>query len=206
MHTPPQETQRRHSTGKRKSLLRVPPSAALPRKIAPGVFFVNPSGDSKDEKNLPSIKTLIDLEITHAVLARGSNFQLLRGMKALFVGPHDPLAKVVAWMHAVRGLGAHIIVGDVAAAAGYLVVEFGLTPRAAWLRIAHGIPPSGDLLLARLYALALVQTEKGKENGPVYLSKKWGGYEARGIQPRPCQSQRCRTRAESGLKHVLISI
>jgi hypothetical protein len=41
-------------------------------------------------------------------------------------------------MRAVRRLGAHIIVGDFAAAAGYLVVELGLTPRTAWLRIARG--------------------------------------------------------------------
>ncbi|KAI0273940.1 hypothetical protein BGY98DRAFT_1099326 [Russula aff. rugulosa BPL654] len=85
-------------------------------------------------------------------------------MKSLFVGPQDPLSKVVVWMRAVRRLGANIIVGDFAAAAGYLVVELGLTPRTAWLRIARGIPPVGDLVLARLCVLALVHNEKEKEN------------------------------------------
>ncbi|KAH9962003.1 hypothetical protein BGW80DRAFT_1356854, partial [Lactifluus volemus] len=102
-------------------------------------------------------------------------------------------------MRAVRRLGAHIIiVGDVAAAAGYLVVELGLNPRAAWLRIAHGIPPTGDLLLARLYALALVQHDEEKvENRPDYISKCMfegefapGRYATRGSTPSPCQSRR----------------
>lgn len=212
MHTP-QQTQHCYLTGKRESLPNVPPRATLPRKIAPGVFFVNPGRDGEDKDSLPSTDMLIDLEITHAVVARGSDLLLSCGMKALFVGPHDPLSKVVAWMRAVRQLGAHIIVGDVAAAAGYLVVELGLTPRAAWLRMARGIPPPGDLLLARLYALVLVQGDNGKDNGPVDTSKcasgnasTMGGNEVGRIPPRPCRSQPGRTRAESGLKHLLMSV
>ncbi|KAH9060348.1 hypothetical protein EDB83DRAFT_2315653 [Lactarius deliciosus] len=132
------------------------PRHALPRKIAQGVFFIDPtSGD-----RAPSTRTLVDLEITHAVVARGSDLRLSSGMKALFVGSHDPLSRVVAWMRAVRRLGACVIVSDVAAAAGYLVVELSLTPRSAWLRIARGIPPAGDLVLAKLCALALTHSEK----------------------------------------------
>jgi hypothetical protein len=206
--TSPQQTHHHYLTRK---LSTVPPRATLPRKIAPGVFFTNPGGHSskEDKDNLPSTKTLINLDITHAVLERGSDLQLSCGVKALFVGPHDPLSQIVAWMRAVRRLGAHIIVGDVAAAAGYLVVELGLNPRAAWLRVAHGIPPTGDLLLARLYALALVQHEERVENGPDYISKcVFGGefvasrYDTRGSTPGPCQSRRqCR---ESGLKNVFV--
>ncbi|KAH9993171.1 hypothetical protein BJV77DRAFT_373140 [Russula vinacea] len=145
-----------------------PQSAALPRRIASGVFFINPNEDGKlndnDNDALLSSNTLINLEITHAVVPRGSDVRFSWGMKALFVGPQDPLSKIVAWMRAVRRLGAHIIVGDFAAAAGYLVVELGLTPRTAWLRIARGIPPVGDFVLARLCALAVVH-KKEKENG-----------------------------------------
>jgi len=228
----------------------IPPSAILPRRIALGVFFVNPtcgssnakegdSGDNNDSSNdaLPSTNTLAHLGITHAVVQRasasGSNHPLFCGgttIKALFVGPQDPLSKVVAWMQAVRRrLRAHIIVvGDFAAAAGYLVVELGLTPRSAWLRIARGVPPAGDLVLARLCALAMVHSEKDKEK------KKYGGglaaaatargldaerasssdadkegpsgcgYRQFGISPRSCRSSRDRTRAESRLKHVVV--
>jgi hypothetical protein len=205
MHTQ-QQTQYRYLIGKRRPHPILPPGATLPRKIAPGVFFVN----GKDKDNLPSTDMLINLGITHAVLARGSDIQLSCGIKALFVDPHDPLSRIVAWMRAVRQLGAHVIVSDVAAAAAYLVVELGLFPRAAWLRIAYGIPPTGDLLLARLYALGPVPNEKGKVDGPVYMELASGnelaagGYEARGISPWPCQNHRCRTRAESGLRHVLV--
>jgi hypothetical protein len=208
--SPSQQTHHHYLTRK---LSTVPPLATLPRKIAPGVFFTNSGGNSsKDKDDLPSTKTLINLDITHAVLERGSDLQLSCGVKALFVGPHDPLSQVVAWMRAVRRLGAHIIVGDVAAAAGYLVVELGLNPRAAWLRIARGIPPTGDLLLARLYALALVRHEERVDNGPHYISKYvFGGefaagrYDTRESTPDPCQSRRqCRTRTESGLKNVFV--
>jgi hypothetical protein len=133
-------------------------------------------------------------------------------MKSLFVGPQDPLSKVVAWMRAVRRLGAHIIVGDFAAAAGYLVVELGLTPRTAWLRIARGVPPIGDLVLARLCVLALVHNEKEKENrngngsgsgnGDV-SGGTWCGYQSLGISPRSYRRQRFGTRAGSGLKHIV---
>jgi len=207
MHTP-RQTWQRPLTKKRKTLSNVPPpllTATLPRKIAPGVFFVNRSGGSKDQDTLPSPSMLIDLEITHIVVARGSDLGPSfagTNLKALFVGPHDPLSRVVAWMRAVRRLGAHIIVGDIAAAAGYLVVELGLTPRVAWLRVGRGIPPAGDHLLSRLYVLAHVQNEKGKENGPVHISKctSGGEYTARRFEARS------RTRVESGLKHVLVSI
>ena len=208
MHTP-RQTRQRSLTGKRKSLPNVPPPAApattLPRKIAPGVFFVNWSGDSKDQDTLPSPNMLVNLEITHVVVARGSDLgPSFAGtkLKALFVGTHDPLSRVVAWMRAVRRLGAHIIVGDVAAATGYLVVELGLTPRVAWLRIGHGIPPAGDYLLSRLYVLAHVQNEKGKENGAAHLSEctSGGEYTARRFEARS------RTRVESGLKHVFVSV
>jgi len=70
-------------------------------------------------------------------------------------GPHGPPCRVVAWMRAVRRrLSANVIVvGDSAAAAGYLVVELGLTPRSAWLRIArcpaHGRPRAGAAARAR---------------------------------------------------------
>ncbi|KAH9062367.1 hypothetical protein EDB87DRAFT_1682029 [Lactarius vividus] len=134
------------------------PRHALPRKIAQGVFFVDPTSGDRDAAL--STRTLVDLEITHAVVARGSDLRLSSGMKALFIGSHDPLSRVVAWMRAVRRLGACVIVSDVAAAAGYLVVELGLTPRSAWLRIARGIPPAGDLVLAKLCALALTHSEK----------------------------------------------
>jgi hypothetical protein len=200
-------------------LVSVPRSAALPRRIAQGVFFVNPNGDDKTNDNdnaLLSTNTLVNLEITHAVVTRGSDPGLSWGMKALFVGPQDPLSKVVAWMRAVRRLGAHIIVGDFAAAAGYLVVELGLTPRTAWLRIARGIPPVGDLVLARLCVLAVVYNTKEKENrngsGDGAALKTSGrertgdGYRGLGSAPRSCRRERFRTRAESGLKHVLVNI
>jgi hypothetical protein len=168
---------------------------------------------------------LINLEITHAVVTRGSDPRLSWGMKSLFVGPQDPLSKVVAWMRAVRRLGAHIIVGDFAAAAGYLVVDLGLTPRTAWLRIARGVPPVGDLVLARLCVLALAHNEKEKENrngganeatlGSSERERErssgngdvsggtWCGYQGLGVSPRSCRRQRFRTRAGSGLKHVV---
>jgi hypothetical protein len=57
-----------------------------------------------------------------------------------------------------------IVVGD-SAAAGYLVVELGLTPRSAWLRIAGGVSPMRDLVLARLCALAIVHNENEKGKG-----------------------------------------
>jgi hypothetical protein len=171
----------------------------------------------------------VNLEITHAVVTRGSDPRLSWGMKSLFVGPQDPLSKVVAWMRAVRRLGAHIIVGDFAAAAGYLVVELGLTPRTAWLRIARGVPPAGDLVLARLCVLTLVHNENKKENqsgngsgsgnevalgssererertsgnGDVSGGTRCG-YQGLGISPRSHRRQRFRTRAGSGLKHVV---
>ena len=185
------------------------PRHALPRKIAPGVFFVDPTSGARDAP--PSSRTLLDLEITHAVVARGSDLRLSSGMKALFVGPHDPLSRVVAWMRAVRGLGACIIVSDIAAAAGYLVVELSLTPRSAWMRIARGIPPVGDLVLARLCALAL--THRGKDElvsrsdsasgGGGVASRGAGGSEWR-VAPRSCRSLRGGTRGQSSLKHVLV--
>ena len=160
-----------HSIPKPRSLVvSVSRSAALPRRIAQGVFFVNPdrevkTNESENENDgLLSSTILVNLEITHAVVTRGSDLRLSWGMKSLFVGPQDPLSKVVAWMRAVRRLGAHVIVGDFAAAAGYLVVELGLTPRTAWLRIARGVPPAGDLVLARLCVLTLVHNENKKEN------------------------------------------
>lgn len=226
------------------------PSAVLPRRISPGIFFVSPSrgvsdndsgnGNGDDTSDaLPSTNTLAHLGITHAVVQRGTEFEsdyrfrCGTTIKALFVGPHDPLSRVVAWMCAVRRrLNANlIVVGDFAAAAGYLVVEQGLTPRSAWLRIARGVPPAGDLVLARLCALAIVHHEKEKEG-------KWDGsaagtrgsssdpgrgslldvgagghvsgpraeckYGQFGVSPRSCRSARFRKRAESGLKHVVV--
>ena len=222
---------RNHNTTQRpRSLVvSVPRSAALPRRIAQGVFFVNQTNEDENDSLLSS-RTLVNLEITHAVVPRGSDPRLSWGMKSLFVGPQDPLSKVVAWMRAVRRLGAHIIVGDFAAAAGYLVVELGLTPRTAWLRIARGVPPVGDLVLARLCVLTLVHNEKEKENrnqngsgsgnraalGSLSEQKSerasgngdvnggtWCGYQGLGISPRSCRRQRFRTRAGSGLKHVV---
>ena len=205
-----------------------PQSAALPRRIASGVFFINPNEDGKlndnDNDALLSSNTLINLEITHAVVPRGSDVRFSWGMKALFVGPQDPLSKIVAWMRAVRRLGAHIIVGDFAAAAGYLVVELGLTPRTAWLRIARGIPPVGDFVLARLCALAVVHkkekenwNEKENDNGSAFRTSErerlsWNGdgqtgcgYQGLGIPSRSSRRHRFRTRTESGLKHVVVS-
>jgi len=188
-----------------------------------------------ENDRLLSSTTLVSLEITHAVVTRGSDPRLSWGMKSLFVGPQDPLSKVVAWMRAVRRLGAHIIVGDLAAAAGYLVVELGLTPRTAWLRIARGVPPVGDLVLARLCALTLVHNEKEKENrnqsqnrngsgsgneaafGSLERDRErttgngdsdvsggtWYRHQSLGVSPRSCRRQRFRTRAGSGLKHVV---
>ncbi len=171
-----------------------------------------------------STSTLANLEITHAVVTRGSDPRLSWGMKSLFVGPKDPLSKVVGWMRAVRRLGACIIVGDFAAAAGYLVIELGLTPRTAWLRIARGVPPVGDLVLARLCALALVHNEKEKERNVNVNEAALGssererectsgngdggtgrGYQGLGISAVSHRRQRFRTRAGtgSGLKHVV---
>jgi hypothetical protein len=221
---------RYHCTVQRPRLLvSSPQSAALPRRIASGVFFVNPDDDDKLNNNgndaLLSSNILVNLGITHAVVPRGSDVRFSWGMKALFVGPQDPLSKIVAWMRAVRRLGAHIIVGDFAAAAGYLVVELGLTPRTAWLRIARGIPPVGDFVLARLCALAVVHNKKEKDNGnekendngsALRTSERerttWNGdgqtgcgYQGMGISSRSCRRQRFRTRTESGLKHVVVS-
>ena len=148
-------------------------------------------------------------------------------MKALFVGPQDPLSRIVGWMRAVRSsLGACIIVSDIAAAAGYLVVELGLSPRSAWLRIARGVPPPGDLVLARLCALAMAQSaaKEGEDqqqqvSGPDRVSDEESkDEEARGqrksqsgsdsgwrVAPRSCRSGRRGTRGESSLKHVLVS-
>jgi len=243
----------RHSNAIQKPRLFVPPSAVLPRRISPGIFFVSPSrgvsdndsgngnGNGDDTSDaLPSTNTLAHLGITHAVVQRGTESELdyrLRcgtTIKALFVGPHDPLSRVVAWMCAVRRrLNANlIVVGDFAAAAGYLVVEQGLTPRSAWLRIARGVPPAGDLVLARLCALAIVHNEKEKEGkcgGSAAgtrgsssdpgrgssLDVGAGGqvsggpraeckYGQFGVAPRSCRSARFRKRAESGLKHVVV--
>ncbi|KAH8985679.1 hypothetical protein EDB92DRAFT_1343429 [Lactarius akahatsu] len=183
------------------------PRHALPRKIAQGVFFVDPTSGDRDAAL--STRTLVDLEITHAVVARGSDLRLSSGMQALFVGSHDPLSRVVAWMRAVRRLGACVIVSDVAAAAGYLVVELSLTPRSAWLRIARGIPPAGDLVLAKLCALALTHSEKDEvsRSDRASDSESAGGHggSERRVAPRSCRSLRGGTRGESGLKHVLIS-
>jgi hypothetical protein len=227
---------RNHCTTQRPRSLVVsaPRSAALPRRIAQGVFFVHPDGDVKTNENendsLLSSTTLVSLEITHAVVTRGSDPRLWWGLKSLFVGPQDPLSRVVAWMRAVRRLGAHVIVGDFAAAAGYLVVELGLTPRTAWLRIARGVPPVGDLVLARLCVLTLVHNEKEKENrngsgsgneaalgssererertsGNVNVSGgTWCGNQDLGISPRSCRRQRFRTQAGSGLRHVVLAL
>jgi len=184
------------------------PRHTLPRKIAAGVFFVDPTSGNKDAP--PSARTLLDLEITHAVVARGSDLLLSSGMKALFVGPHDPLSRIVAWMRAVRRLGACIIVSDIAAAAGYLVVELGLSPRSAWLRIARGLPPAGDLVLARLCALALTHSAKDKQVSESDGASESGGAASRGgsdwhVTSRSCRSQRGGPRGQSSLKHVLVS-
>ncbi len=224
-----------------KSILAgVPRSPALPRRIAQGIFFVEADGDDKTKENendaLLSTSMLVNLEITHAVVRRGSDLRLSWGMKSLFVGPQDPLSRVVTWMRAVRRLGAHIIVGDFAAAAGYLIVELGLSPRTAWLRIARGVPPFGDLVLARLCALALVHNEKEKENwngngnenengngngngaalGLSELEQRTPGngdggsasgcgFQGLGTSLRLHRRQHFRTRAGSGLKHVVVN-
>jgi len=228
----------RHSSAtiqKPRLFVNVPPSAVLPRRIAPGIFFVSPSrgigdndndsgnGNGDDNNNgdgLPSTNTLAHLGITHAVVQRGAeaeadyHFRCGTTIKALFVGAHDPLSRVVAWMRAVRRrLNANlIVVGDFAAAAGYLVVELGgLTPRSAWLRIARGVPPAGDLVLARLCALAIVHNEKEKEGKWDGSASDPSGYASGpraqweyGVSPRSCGSARVRTRAKSGLKHVVV--
>ena len=205
------------------------PRHALPRKIASGVFFIDPTTRDCDTDASPSLRTLLDLSITHAVVARGCGSDLLlsSGMKALFVGPHDPLSRIVGWMRAVRSsLGACIIVSDIAAAAGYLVVELGLSPRSAWLRIARGVPPPGDLVLARLCALAMAQSaaKEGEDqqqqvSGPDRVSDEESkDEEARSqrksqsgsdsgwrVAPRSCRTGRRGTRGESSLKHVLVS-
>ena len=229
MHTVPPT--RNHRTIQRpiSLVVRAPQSVkvALPRRIAQGIFFVNPDRDENENDSLLSSRTLVNLEITHSVVTRGSDPRLWWGMKSLFVGPQDPLSKVVAWMRAVRRLGANIIVGDFAAAAGYLVVELGLSPRTAWLRIARGVPPVGDLVLARLCVLTLVHNEKEKENrnGDGSVSKAalgssereqectsgngdvsggtQCGYQDLGVSPRSHRRQRFRTREGSGLKHVV---
>ena len=227
---------RNHCTTQRpRSLvIRAPRSAALPRRIAQGIFFVGDAKTNESENDsLLSSTMLVNLEITHAVVTRGSDPRLWWGMKSLFVGLQDPLSKVVAWMRAVRRLGAHIIVGDFAAAAGYLVAELGLTPRTAWLRIARGVPPVGDPVLARLCVLALVHNEKEKENqnqngngsgsgneaalGSSGREREctsgngnvgggtWCGHQGLGISPRSNRRQRIGTRAGSGLKHVVVN-
>ena len=192
----------------RRALPNLPPPLTIPREIAPGVFFVNPSGagggDNKDKKEalsrLPSTHILADLKITHVIVARGSASSLCAELKALFVGPYDPLSKIVAWMRAVRRLGARIIVGDVAVVAGYLIVEQGLEPRIAWLRVARVMPRIGDPLLDQLHALARVQTEKGNENEPELISECTPGGEFMRYKARD------KTRAESRLKHVSVSV
>jgi hypothetical protein len=111
-----------------------------------------------------------------------------------------------------------IVVGDSAAAAGYLVVELGLTPRSAWLCIAPGVPPMGDLVLARLCVLAIVHNENEKGKGEEVDDGSATGAQAVACalreEGRPgCgyrqfsvsrQSARVRARAESGLRHVVI--
>jgi hypothetical protein len=117
-----------------------------------------------------------------------------------------------------------IVVGNSAAAAGYLVIELGLTPRSAWLRIARGVPPMGDLVLARLCALAIVhnENEKGKGKGKEVddgsaagaqavacaslgeEGRTGCGYRQFSISPHSRQSSRVRARAESGLRHVVV--
>jgi hypothetical protein len=233
------QLQTRHSTTAQKPrlFLSVPQRAILPRRIAPGVFFVGPpshgNSDNGNDDAMPSTNTLARLGITHAVVERSSSSSSDHhdrpaappAIQALFVGPHDPLSRVVAWMRAVRRrLGAHVIVvGDCAAAAGYLVVELGLTPRSAWLRIARGIPPAGDLVLARLCALAIVHNEnekgKGKEvddgstaaGAQAVACASLGeegrtgcGYRQFSVSPHSRQSARVRARAESGLRHVVV--
>jgi len=197
---------------KPRLFVTVPQSNVLPRRIAQGVFFVDNKVNGGNDA-LPSTNTLANLQITHAVLDRAADLRLSCGMKVLFVGPQDPLSKVVAWMRAVRQLGAHIVVTDFAAAAGYLVVELGLTPRSAWLRIARGLPPVGDLVLSRLSALAFVHMQKEKENGLACISESGsdGGLENCGgfsVSPhlrRGRQGQGMRTRGESRLKHVIVN-
>lgn len=231
MHTVPPTRNNRTIQRPVSLVVRAPQSVkvALPRRIAQGIFFVNPDGDEAENDSLLSSRTLVNLEITHSVVTRGSDPRLWWGMKSLFVGPQDPLSKVVAWMRAVRRLGAHIIVGDFAAAAGYLVVELGLSPRTAWLRIARGVPPVGDLVLARLCVLTLVHNEKGKENrngdGDGSVSEAaFGssereqertsgngdvsggtrcGYQDLAVSPRSHRRQRFGKREGSGLKHVV---
>jgi len=201
------------TVSKPRLFVSIPQSNILPRRIAQGVFFVDNKVNDGNAV-LPSANMLANLQITHAVVDRGDDLGLSScGMKVLFVGPHDPLSKVVAWMRAVRHLGAHIIVGDFAAAAGYLIVELGLTPRSAWLRIARGLPPVGDFVLSRLSALAFVNNQKEKENGPpmacIPESASEGGLrdcEGFGVSPHLRRGRRgMRTRTESGLKHVIVN-
>jgi hypothetical protein len=193
----------------RRPLPNLPPPVPIPREIAPGIFFVNPSGGSggggsKDKKDAPPPllwnQMLANLKITHAIVARGTASSSCAGLKALFVGPYDPLSKIVAWMRAVRRLGARIIVSDIAVVAGYLVVEQGLQPRIAWLRVARVIPPIGDPLLDRLHALARAQNEKRKENEPEHISECIPGGEFARYKARD------KTQAESRLKHVSVSV
>jgi len=195
---------------KPRLFVSVPQSNVLPRRIAQGVFFVDNKVNGGGNDVLPSTNTLANLQITHAVVDRGADLPPSCGMKVLFVGPHDPLSKIVAWMRAVRQLGAHIVVSDFAAAAGYLVVELGLTPRSAWLRIARGLPPIGDLVLSRLSALAFVHSQKEKENGLACIPESasdggLGNCEGFSVTPQVRRGhQRMRMRAESGLKHVIV--
>jgi hypothetical protein len=145
-------------------------------------------------------------------------------IQALFVDPHGPRCRVVAWMRAVRRRPSAnvIVVGNSAAAAGYLVIELGLMPRSAWLRIARGVPPMGDLVLARLCALAIVHNENEKGKGKEVDSgsaagaqavacaslgeegRTGCGYRQFSVSPHSRQSARVRARAESGLRHVVV--
>ncbi|KAH9982284.1 hypothetical protein BGW80DRAFT_1247203 [Lactifluus volemus] len=186
----------------RRPLPNLPPPVPIPREIAPGIFFVNPSGGgggggSKDKKDAPPPllwnQMLANLKITHAIVARGTASSSCAGLKALFVGPYDPLSKIVAWMRAVRRLGARIIVSDIAVVAGSSTTH----------RLAAGgssIPPIGDPLLDRLHALARAQTEKRKENEPEHISECIPGGEFARYKARD------KTQAESRLKHVSVSV
>src|SRR5260221_14402482 len=101
----------RHSSAtiqKPRLFVGVPPSAVLPRRIAPGIFFVSPSrgiggdsGNGDDDNNnnnnsdaLPSAHPLAHPGITHAVVQRGADaeadyhFRFRWASKALFVGAH----------------------------------------------------------------------------------------------------------------------
>ncbi|KAI9442708.1 hypothetical protein H4582DRAFT_2073297 [Lactarius indigo] len=115
------------------------PRHALPRKIAQGVFFVDPTSGDRDATL--STRTLVDLGITHA-------------------GPTTRSPESSPGCAPSGGSARASSSATSQPAAGYLVVELSLTPRSAWLRIARGIPPAGDLVLAKLCALALTHSAK----------------------------------------------